>query len=101
MDFLTANWFSLLMLAILVMDRAITRGKRDEKMQQVIDKVEEIETVLDEAVKRFNEHCTNPDIHINQILMRLFDERFSGVRKELADTRTDIQRIEHMLQQRP
>jgi adenosine deaminase len=98
MEFLQANWFSFLMLAVLVIDRAWTRGKRDEKMQQVIDKVSEIETKLDTASENFNKHCQDPDIHINKILLKLFDERFEAIKKDVGEGRTDIQRVETMLQ---
>lgn len=88
------------MLAALIIDKAVTRGKRDEKMQQVIDKVDELEQRFDAAVEGFNKHCSNPDIHINQILLKLFDERFDTIRLAQQRHTTDIQRIEVMLQQK-
>jgi uncharacterized protein YydD (DUF2326 family) len=97
MEWLQANWFSLVLLAVLVIDRAITRGKRDEKMQQIIDKVDEMEDTFDAAVVKFNEHAASSSLHITPTLTELLKERNDYVKKELEDTRRDVRRIEQML----
>lgn len=97
MEFLQNNWFSFLMLFILVMDRVWNRGKRDEKMQQVIDKVDELEGTLDSAVSQISTHIADPNIHITATLTELTRERNEYLKKEMTDARRDIRRIEDML----
>jgi hypothetical protein len=97
MDFLQANWFSLLAIAAYVVDRIITRAKRDEKIDQLIRKMAETEAKMERAITTMDAHIANPDIHVNTLLLKLFDERFESMIKEQSETRIDVQRIESML----
>lgn len=98
MEFLQTNWFPLLMVVVLVIDRAVTRGKHTEKMEQVIAKVDEMEETLGGVAEKVAEHVGNSDMHVTQTLTDLFRERNDYVKTELANTRRDVRRIEEMLQ---
>jgi hypothetical protein len=83
MDFLQANWFQILTLAIFVGGWLISKGKRDEQMKQLIDAVKKIDEKQDETetdlaahVQTFNTHVADPDLHVNRNLRELLDNRF-------------------------
>lgn len=97
MEFLQANWFSLIMLAIIAIERAVSHGVAKQKAAEIIKKVGEMEQVIDEAVIRFSEHANDSDRHITPTLLELFKERNDYVKSELGNTRVDVQRIEQML----
>jgi hypothetical protein len=98
MEFLQGNWFSLLLVAAYIGERIITWAKRDAKFDRVIEKMAEADIKMERAIKTIDSHIADPNVHVNAILLKLFDERFDYMKKEQNDTRTDIQRIESLLQ---
>jgi hypothetical protein len=97
MEFLQANWFSLIMLLIIGIERAVSHGVAKQKAAEIIKKVGEMEAAVDGAVMRLAEHASDSDLHITPTLLELFKERNDYVKNELGNTRADVQRIEQML----
>lgn len=104
MEFLQGNWFSILTVAVIAAGWFITRGRREGKMDEVITKVDGLDKKFDKASeafdaheKRFNDHIGDSNMHITPTLLDLFKERHEYAKKEFADTRNDIQRVESLL----
>ncbi len=98
MEWLSANWFSILTLVGVLGGWLIHYGTSKQRNGQVIKDVGEIKTTLDAVCEQFNAHALNADVHVNHLLLKLFDERFATISANVGDARTDIQRIETMLQ---
>jgi hypothetical protein len=98
MEWLLANLFSILTLVGVVGGWLIHYGTSRQRNGQVIKEVGEIKTKLDTVCEQFNAHALNADVHVNHLLLKLFDERFATISANVGDARTDIQRIETMLQ---
>ena len=90
MEWFAQNWFSVFSLAVVVAGWLVQMGVLKSKMV-------EMEKTLETVYNKFNEHCTNPDLHVNKLLMTLFDERFASIKKEQSETRQDVKRIENLL----
>lgn len=119
MDFLQGNWFSLLTVISVGVGYLWRRGKRDGKMDEVISKVDGFEKVIESKIKqsadgvsnkidqvtmalasherKFNDHVANKDIHVTDMLLELLKERHDYNKNEFANTRTDIQRVESLI----
>lgn len=98
MEFLQANWFSVLTLIGVIGGWLIHYGTSKQRNGQLIEEVGEIKEKLDQVCEQFNAHALNADVHVNHLLLKLFDERFATISANVGDARTDIQRIETMLQ---
>ena len=90
MDWLSQNWFSVVSLLILA-------GGFLMQMGGLKSKITEMEKTLTTVCDKLGEHCSNPDLHVNKLLMTLFDERFASIKKEQSETRSDVKRIETLL----
>lgn len=90
MEWLAQNWLSVLTVAASCGGWLVQMGVFKSKMA-------EMEKTLETVCNKFNEHCTNPDIHVNKLLITLFDERFASIKKEQSETRSDVKRIENLL----
>jgi hypothetical protein len=108
MEFLQGNWFSILAVAAYVVTELVKRGKKDQKMDGVSEKldtfvkdvmtsVQSLATSFAAHERRFNEHVANSDIHVTEMLLELLKERHDYNKNEFSNTRTDIQRVESML----
>jgi glutamine synthetase len=85
------------MLAVIVVERAVSYGVAKAKAQEVINKVAEMEKTVETFVGKFYTHANDSSMHLTPSLMDLLKERNDYVKTELANTRTDVQRIEQML----
>ncbi len=90
MEWFAQNWFSFFTLVILA-------GGWLVQMGVLKSKIAVMEKTLESVCDKFNDHCTNTDLHVNKLLMTLFDERFASIKKEQSETRQDVKRIENML----
>jgi hypothetical protein len=97
MEFLQANWFSIVMLAIIVIERAVSHGMAKAKVQEIGKKIDELEKTVLLTSERFAVHSTDSNVHITPTLTELFRERNDYMKKELEDTRRDVRRVEQML----
>jgi chorismate mutase len=97
MEFLTANWFSIACVLVYVAGQLINRARKDTKMDEMIQKIDSVANNFTAHERRFNEHVGDSDIHITPTLLELLKERHEYAKKEFADTRTDIQRVETLL----
>lgn len=64
------------------------------------ERFEDLEEKVDTDIANFQSHTANGDIHVNSLMMKLFDERFDFIKQQQVDTRNDIQRIENILTSR-
>ncbi len=85
------------MSAVIIIERAVSHGMAKAKVQEIISKVEEMEKTIDVAVQNFNDHTSDSDSHVTSTLLDLLKERNEYTKKELADTRIDIRRVEDLL----
>ena len=90
MEWLSQNWFSVLTVVFVVGCSLMQTGVFKSKITAM-------EKTLESVCNKFNEHCSNPDLHVNRLLMTLFDERFASIKKEQSETRQDVKRIENLL----
>ncbi len=90
MEWFASNWFSFFSLVIVASGWLVQMGV-------LWAKIAEMEKTLEIVGNKFNEHITNPELHVNKLLMTLFDERFGTIKKEQTETRNDVKRIENML----
>lgn len=90
MEWFQQNWFSVVSLLLVAGGWLVQMGVFKSKMAVM-------EKNLENVCEKFNEHCTNPDLHVNKLLMTLFDERFASIKKEQSETRSDVKRIENLL----
>lgn len=104
MDFLSQHWFQIITLVILGGGWLVQHGASKQRNTTVVEeigkltkKVGDLEEKVDADIKNFQAHVANPDIHVNSIMMKLFDERFDFIKQQQADTRTDISRLENIL----
>jgi hypothetical protein len=104
MEFIQGNWFSIVMLAIVVIERAISYGVAKAKVEEIINNVAEVKNTVAEVkstaetgMSRFYSHANDSSIHVTPTLVELLKERNDYVKNELANTRADVQRIENML----
>src|SRR5689334_21578571 len=104
MEFLQGNWFSILLVAVYVAERLITWAKQGERMEQMIKKVTDVEEKIDEAartfgehVDSFNQHVSDSSIHVTDMFQQLLHERNEYMKQQFAETRSDVQRIETLL----
>jgi hypothetical protein len=108
MELLANNWSNVLGVIILIGGWLILKGKKDEKMQQVIDTVgriekkhdttaDKLEKKIDQAISDFDDHINDEAKHISPTLLELFKLRHDYTTKELGDTRADIRRVEELL----
>jgi hypothetical protein len=97
MEFLQSNWFSIVMLAIIAIERAVSHGVAKAKVAEIVKKVDEMEETIDSAITRLSVHMADSNIHITPTLIELFKERNDYSKKEMTDIRRDIRRCEDLL----
>jgi hypothetical protein len=103
-EFLSQNWFHFVTIAVLIGGWLVRSGAEKQRNTQLIEelgkvsnRIDDLENTMDTAEKAFHAHAGNADIHVNAMLLRLFDERFDFMKQQQLDTRHDIQRIENLL----
>jgi uncharacterized protein YydD (DUF2326 family) len=97
MEFFYNNWFSITMLGIIVIERAISHGVAKAKVAEIVKKVDEMEDMIENAVNRLTGHVADSTIHITPTLTELLKERNDYMKKEMTDVRRDIRRVEDLL----
>lgn len=97
MEFLQLNWFSIVMLAIIAIERAVSHGVAKAKLSEISNKVDELEDTITAAISKFAVHMADSNIHITPTLIDLLKERNDYSKKELTDIRRDIRRVEDIL----
>lgn len=97
MEWFSANWFQILTLLGVIVTQAVSHGVARAERHRMADDLGKLRQDVDAIAHDFQIHATNPDVHVNHILLKLFDERFDAIKTEQADTRIDVQRIETLL----
>jgi hypothetical protein len=97
MEFLQANWFSIVMLTIIAIERAVSHGVAKQRLAEIGSKVDAMEETLEGAVDKIANHIGDSSIHITPTLTELFKVRDDYMKKEMTDARRDIRRIEDLL----
>ena len=94
MEWIANNIFSLITLGVLIASWLISYGTTRAEQKELCEKVEGLETDMKSTTKKIDDHIANSDVHVNNRLTLLFEEKFASLKTDNQRIRDDVSRVE-------